>query len=278
MRTFERLSRDLLLWIHDEAGADTKKAVDPEWFPGRDTDPAKVTSAVAYLTRRGLVEPRHRRTMSGPVTLTPVGVDEAVREKDRPHRLRRARTNLLRWAYDQPDARLLPGADVTNLARDPRSVIDGEMMTIDELNAAARDLRDAGLVIIGAQDMNGGFSIGITDAGVACVERAGGDVPASADPLPPADELPDGPGLLRFARAACQALPVLRLPEDAATTVQTAAATIETELTSGLPDGHRVHTAAAAIRATLADTTGDALATTLLTACPAPSHPQYDGS
>ena len=120
MRTFEKLSRDLLLWIHDQAGADTKTAVDPEQYPERDADPGKLASALAYLTRQGLVEPRHRRSLSGPVTLTPVGVDEAVRERARPHRLRRARANLLRWAYDRPDARLSPGADVTELSRDPR--------------------------------------------------------------------------------------------------------------------------------------------------------------
>jgi len=264
MRTFERLSRDLLLWIHDQAGADTKKTVDPDDYPGRDADPEKLAHAVAYLTRQGLVEPRHRRTLSGPVTLTPVGVDEAVREKARPRRLRRARANLLRWTYDQPDARLSSGADVTNLARDPRSLIDGEMMTIDELNAAARDLRDAGLVVIGAQDMNGGFCIGLTDAGVTCVEQGYDDAASLIAPY----ALPDVPGLLRFVRATCQALPVLNLPGDAAAAVRTAAATLESELSSELPDSDRVRGATATIRGALAATGGDALAAALLATAP----------
>lgn len=266
MRTFERLSRDLLLWIHDQAGADTKKAVDPDEYPERGADPAKLTSALAYLTRQGLVEPRHRRTPAGPVTLTAVGLDEAVREKARPHRLRRARANLLRWTYDQPDARLAPGADVTNLARDPRSLIDGEMMTIDELNAAARDLRDAGLVVIGAQDMNGGFSIGLTDAGLTCVEQGYDDAASLIAPY----SLPDVPGLLRFARATHQALPVLNLPADATAAIRTAAATLESELTSELPDSDRVRAAATTIRTALTATTGNPLATALLTTDPAP--------
>ena len=264
MRMFERLSRDLLLWIHDQAGADTRKPVDPEGYPERGTDPAKLASALAYLTRQGLVEPRHRRTPAGPVSLTPAGQAEAVREKARPRRLRRARANLLRWTYDQPDARLAPGADVTGLARDPRSLIDGEMMTIDELNAAARDLRDAGLVVIGAHDMNGGFRIGLTDAGVTCVEQGDDDTASLIAPY----ALPDARALLRFARATRQALPVLGLPTDAAAAVRTAAATLETELTSELPDSDRVRTATTTIRAALSAKPADPLATALLTTAP----------
>jgi hypothetical protein len=262
MRAFERVSRELLLWIHDQAGADTRKTVDPGAFPGRD-ERVGLDAAVEYLVRQGLVEPRRRRSASGPVTLTPYGLDVAVREKSRPHRRRRARANLLRWAYDQPAARHAPGADVTLLARDPRSVIDGEMMTIEELNAAARDLRDAGLATISGQDMNGGFAIGLTEAGIAQVERHGREMPLAA-PVPNQA----GGALLGYAQAVRQAVPALHLGAATAGAVTDAAEAIETELGRLTPDADAVNAAATTIRTALRGTTDNALAALLLRACP----------
>lgn len=281
MRTFERLSRELLLWIHEQAGNDTKKVVDPKAFLNFTTgDQGKIDSAVEYLARQGLVEARKKRKVLPPVSLTSEGVQQAEREKAQPLRRAQTRQNLLTWTYDQPGGRRLPGIDVMGLAQDPRCMVDGEMMTIDELNAAAQTLRDIGMVNISAQDMNGGFSISLTQIGIDCVELHGGDARAaraaverpgpsdSGAPAPAREPALNVGGLLRFAAATRQAIPALHLSSNAEQVIETAATSIDAEVATATPNPDRLRAHAANIQAALESTAGNALASALLATWP----------
>jgi hypothetical protein len=267
---FAELHQTLVEWVYDHTNERSLGEVELSPFGvDHDLDQPGLFALLRYCKDRGLLDDKFSTMGSATANLTTEGsrwVEERRRWREDPRqRAAAARTGLLNWLWKRKHE----GASfpiVADILQADESLLEGERLTLGEIDRAAEYLKRKGLIEgIEVNESRGPVKAETTPAGDDCVEHYGGDVSeyerrhelgstvfnigsntgniaansrdfkmeATTNGIRAAD-------IVMFARALRQAAPVLGLPEDDARELAETADRMELEASSDQPDTSRL--------------------------------------